>query len=233
MKRWFFVLGILALFAMNSCTQEKTAAEIIVGRCREYDYEGYYDYPKQKVWEFRKDGTMSCVLDRYQDFTFYGTRVFKGTYTVEGPKVFIKCVEDEGAIEMSFQGRVVYIDDFGMDLSMDDGLYEHYHYFYRTDEAASENAHLTFNLSDSFGDGWNGAYLEVGINDYSVINMTVEDGYASSYSNSLFKGDEIWLTWHRGGDDQECSFEILNNDNGTVVFQNTGGFPETVRLRID
>jgi hypothetical protein len=41
------------------------------------------------------------------------------------------------------------------------------------------------------------------------------------------------LSWHPGGDDQECSFEILNNDNGTVVFQNTGGFPETVRLRID
>ncbi len=232
MKRWFFVLGILALFAMNSCTQEKTAAEMIVGKWGTDVYD-YYGYGKQHVWEFRDDGTMHCVIGSYQDSSFFHARAFEGTYSVDGPRLFMRSVNDYDSTEMTWNGSIENIDDYYMHLWLNDGVYDNYISFYRTYEEVSNNVYLTFNLSDSFGDGWNGAYLEVNINnEYMPITMTIEDGHAISYSYCLFQGDEISLSWHPGGDDQECSFEILYED-GRVAFQNTGGFNTTYSFTIN
>ena len=80
---------------------------------------------------------------------------------------------------------------------------------------------LIFNLRDSWGDGWNGALLDVVVNNTVVHQLTVEDT-VNTLDFSLCLADVMQLVWHKGGYDFECSVVVLNTDGDTLY--NRSGF---------
>ena len=92
---------------------------------------------------------------------------------------------------------------------------------------------IIFSLVDSYGDGWQGNYLTVVYSDGTPTEqMTVGSGSSATYVRMLASGSTISLTWHNGQWTQECSFTITYDD-GTVIFQNEGGFSGTQTLTIN
>ena len=92
---------------------------------------------------------------------------------------------------------------------------------------------VIFSLHDSYGDGWQGNYLTVSYSDGTPTEqMTVNSGSSASYTRYLASGCVISLTWHNGSWTEECSFEITYED-GTVIYQNAGGFSGTQTFTIN
>ena len=92
---------------------------------------------------------------------------------------------------------------------------------------------VVFALSDSYGDGWNNAYLAVSYSDGTPSeNMTINSGNSATYTRELASGSTITLSWHSGNWDSECSFQIAYDD-GTVIFENQGGFTGTRTLDVN
>ena len=89
---------------------------------------------------------------------------------------------------------------------------------------------LTFVVTDSYGDGWNGASID--IYDYtgkeigdllaSITNQNL-DGTTGAETQTLTynfcNGQELAIIWMEGGDDSECSYTITDL-NGDIVAQN-------------
>ena len=239
------VLGVIVLIATNSCS--KPASNLIVGKWKivdNYYYEYYDDYFQGhessldgKIWEFNSNGTLNCFFygdyyDDYYDYHYYYTTSCIGTYSVNGPEIYIGYSTIDSTSSANCYGRIVEMDEYSMTIRFeinDSGLPFSwiYLYFVRTDEDPSQGGsginELSFELYDSYGDGWNGAYLTVGYPDGNEETMTIENGSYASFHHTLFDGDVVWLEWHHGGDDQECSFDIFYED-GSFAFQHTGGF---------
>lgn len=92
---------------------------------------------------------------------------------------------------------------------------------------------ITFSLVDSYGDGWQGNYLTVVYSDGTPTEtMTVESGSSATYVREVASNSTISLTWHNGQWTQECSFTITYDD-GTVIYQNSGGFSGTQTFTIN
>ena len=95
------------------------------------------------------------------------------------------------------------------------------------------SCNITFSLTDSYGDGWQGNYLTVEYSDGTPTeNMEVASGSSATYVREVASNSTISLTWHNGSWTQECSFEITYDD-GTVIYQNSGGFSGTQTFTID
>jgi hypothetical protein len=98
-----------------------------------------------------------------------------------------------------------------------------YPYMY---EAASCSYSIT--VTDSYGDGWNGAYLEIFVNDVSLglIANLDNDGSpgteSQTYSVEISEGDVITSNWISGDWDSETSYSISNSFGGEVVFVQGG-----------
>jgi hypothetical protein len=75
---------------------------------------------------------------------------------------------------------------------------------------------ITFNLNDSYGDGWNGNYLVVSYGDISV-QLTIENGSTASYNLVIPDGSHVELTWISGSWIGECSYTI-SYENGNVIY---------------
>ena len=101
-------------------------------------------------------------------------------------------------------------------------------------EFSYKNAcNVIFSLHDSYGDGWQGNYLTVSYSDGTPTEqMDVPSGSSATYVRELASGSEISLTWHNGSWTSECSFEIAYED-GTVIFENSGGFSGTRTFAIN
>lgn len=92
---------------------------------------------------------------------------------------------------------------------------------------------IIFSLVDSYGDGWQGNYLTVVYSDGTPTEqMTVNNGSTATYIREVASGSTISLTWHNGQWTSECSFEITYED-GTVIYQNAGGFNGTQTFTIN
>ncbi len=92
---------------------------------------------------------------------------------------------------------------------------------------------VIFNLYDSYGDGWQGNYLTIVYSDGTPTEqMTLDNGSSITYTRVLASNSTISLTWHNGQWTQECSFEITYED-GTVIYQNEGGFSGTQTFTIN
>ena len=75
----------------------------------------------------------------------------------------------------------------------------------------SEQCPFEFVLTDGFGDGWNGAALNVMQNGVTVATMTVPASESTAtYQLALCDSSTITLTWTSGSYDSECSFVIYN-----------------------
>jgi hypothetical protein len=92
---------------------------------------------------------------------------------------------------------------------------------------------VIFTLRDFFNDGWEDNYLNVEYSDGTPAEqMTVENGSMAVFTHELAITSTIALTWHEDAWSQECSFEVAYED-GTVIYQNTGGFSGTLTFTID
>ena len=92
---------------------------------------------------------------------------------------------------------------------------------------------VIFSLHDSYGDGWQGNYLNVTYSDGTASEqMTVASGSSATYTRELASGCVITLTWTNGQWTSECSFEITYED-GTMIYQHVGGFSGTQTLTVN
>ena len=79
-----------------------------------------------------------------------------------------------------------------------------------------------FNMYDSFGDGWNGASVDISVNgiiSHSSIGSSFTTGSSSSYNLIVSDGDIISIpsgNWTSGSWDSEISWDIQDY-NGTVI----------------
>ena len=86
---------------------------------------------------------------------------------------------------------------------------------------ASSQCSYTFNLSDSWGDGWNGASLTIEQGGIPVTTLTLSSGNSSSESVNLCDNVSISIVWNSGSYDSECSFSI-NDPAGNEIFATSG-----------
>ncbi len=68
----------------------------------------------------------------------------------------------------------------------------------------------TFNLEDSYGDGWNGGSLAVKQNDITIATISLSTGYSATQSVSLCQGATTEVVWTAGSYPDEASFTITD-----------------------
>ena len=83
------------------------------------------------------------------------------------------------------------------------------------------SCNVVFELSDSYGDGWNGASLRVAFSDGTPQrSMTVASGQSSAtYNIEIGSGVQVTLTWTSGTWDSECSFTVRYEDGDVITSQ--------------
>ena len=92
---------------------------------------------------------------------------------------------------------------------------------------------VIFSLHDANGNGWQGCYLTVLYSDNTPSEqMTINEGSSATFTRHLASGSRIMLQWHSGQGASQCSFEVTYED-GTVIFENQGGFTGNKVFDID
>lgn len=77
---------------------------------------------------------------------------------------------------------------------------------------------LVFNCSDSYGDGWNGAKLNVNFSDGTpAMQITFTSGSSYTTSKEVGVGVHVTLTWTSGSYDSECSFTVSYEDGDVIT----------------
>ena len=80
---------------------------------------------------------------------------------------------------------------------------------------------VIFEMSDSYGDGWNGARLTVGFSDGTPSqDLTLTSGGSGTYTIEIGNGVHVTLNWSSGQWDSECSF-VVKYENGDVIYNCT------------
>jgi len=86
---------------------------------------------------------------------------------------------------------------------------------------AQTSCEYTLNLFDSFGDGWNGGFLDVTIGNttttYTLDNFN-DDGSFNSFALTVTEGDTIILDFTVGGFGPEVSYNLVDAEF-TVIFE--------------
>lgn len=83
------------------------------------------------------------------------------------------------------------------------------------------NCPITIVMHDSYGDGWNGASIDIENQNGSVLgNATIASG-SEHTAEFLLPLGIINFVWNNGSYDYECSFEIYNND-GEIIYESSG-----------
>ena len=82
---------------------------------------------------------------------------------------------------------------------------------------------IIFDLSDSYGDGWNGNSLIVTFSDGTPSQtLTFSSGSSATYTIEVSSGTQVTLTWSSGNWTYECSF-VVHYEDGTEIYSNSGG----------
>lgn len=85
----------------------------------------------------------------------------------------------------------------------------------------------TFNLEDSWGDGWNGNNLIVVVNGVSS-SFTIPNGMNSTYTLSIPNGASFSVQFDGAGSfTNECSYEVVDASGAVVLSDGTNGSPST------
>lgn len=82
---------------------------------------------------------------------------------------------------------------------------------------------VILDLHDEFGDGWNGASLNLTFsNGWAPQSYTLTSGSSNAtYSIDLISNITVTVTWIAGSWDYECSFEIYYED-GEMIYESSG-----------
>jgi hypothetical protein len=76
---------------------------------------------------------------------------------------------------------------------------------------------ITFDLYDSYSNGWSGNYLVVDYGDGSPEQLTLPSGSSISYSRTIATGSNITLSWISGSNTYQCSFDV-KFENGVPIY---------------
>ena len=80
------------------------------------------------------------------------------------------------------------------------------------------SCNVVFELSDSYGDGWNGARLTVSFSDGTPSqNLTINSGSSATYTIEIGSGVHVSLNWSSGSWDSECSF-VVRYEGGDIIY---------------
>ena len=89
-------------------------------------------------------------------------------------------------------------------------------------ETLKNSCMLYFELSDSYGDGWNGNTLTVSFDDGTASqDLTFASGYSASYTLEIGNGTHVTLTWTTGSYAYECSFTV-SYEGDLMIYQSSG-----------
>lgn len=74
-------------------------------------------------------------------------------------------------------------------------------------------------LKDSYGDGWNGGFLFIYINDNLVYDyLTLDDGYGPQYTTfTVTDGDQIFIDYFPGNWPSENYYAVIDQNNNIVA----------------
>ena len=84
---------------------------------------------------------------------------------------------------------------------------------------------INYTLNDSYGDGWNGAYLTIVDSDDNTIETLTLSGRTESGSLTLCSGTYDFV-WHKGSFDSECSFSISENEETLFTCYNASVYTD-------
>ena len=80
------------------------------------------------------------------------------------------------------------------------------------------SCNVVFELTDSYGDGWNGNQLVVSFSDGTPTqNLTITEGYSATYVLEIGRGVHVTLGWINGNYSYECSFTV-KYENGDQIY---------------
>ena len=91
--------------------------------------------------------------------------------------------------------------------------------FVYTAAATSDGCDLTINMEDTYGDGWNGNYLDVYVNgELSQGGLTIDDGDSATATVSASYGDTVLFDMVAAGSYiGETQFNVTDADGNTVA----------------
>ena len=73
-------------------------------------------------------------------------------------------------------------------------------------------------MVDSYGDGWNGASIDINVQGVGTTSVTVPSGGSNATANvATIDGANVTFTWNSGSYDSEVSFDIVA-PNGTSIW---------------
>ena len=110
---------------------------------------------------------------------------------------------------------------------------------FTTDLCMPENqCELTFVLTDSYGDGWNGAYIDIvdvatgeSLAHMSNQNLSKGDPETETYTLTVCDGRELQFVWYSGSYDSEASY-VVTDINGEEIFSGSGAMSEPVNYTV-
>ena len=91
-------------------------------------------------------------------------------------------------------------------------------------ELFEDMCQITLELTDDYGDGWNGASIQVVDQETGIVlgtaanTNTAEAGEAQTYQIAVPNDRDIDLTWNSGSYDSECSF-VVYDVSGEVIYE--------------
>jgi hypothetical protein len=78
---------------------------------------------------------------------------------------------------------------------------------------------ITINMTDAYGDGWNGNAIFIYEDGVHTTTVTIGNGYSSVWTGKYNPQREYSFYWSQGSYSYECAFEILIGDE--VIFTAT------------
>lgn len=119
-------------------------------------------------------------------------------------------------ISLNGDAPVDFVLPFTLTLTDSDGRTTALEYSYKN------ACNVVFNLADSYGDGWNNAYIEVKFDDGMPSESLTCSGFSETHILEIMNGTQVSLVWHYGSYDYECSYEVTYED-GSPIYSGAGG----------
>lgn len=85
-----------------------------------------------------------------------------------------------------------------------------------------EQCNYTFELTDTYGDGWNGAEIIIYEQGIRVATITLASGSSAVITQPFCDGSTVELHWVEGTYDEECGL-IIRDPDGMVVYNFQAG----------
>ena len=98
---------------------------------------------------------------------------------------------------------------------------------------ASQQCSYTFNMSDSYGDGWNGGFLTVQQNGVTVATVELSNGTSGTQAVNLCDNISTSLVWSPGSFDDEATFTLIGPDGSTVYTSSSMDYYTTYTFTTD